>query len=292
MAFSFGFFDSKNLDRIYTAQNFSDYLSNLICNGIHDSYGQCFEISASDNGLSITVGTGKAWINGHYFISNSPFLLNLSRYAEETLNKYVIIGICCNTGDNFRDVSIVVEPGAGADSPKIPSFLDTETETYLTLAAVYLPAGAEVITGDNIIDYRDDASKCGYVKCILGKCGVTELQAAFSSFEDELSTLKTQFTDLSKTVKSLIDSSGEEGGGCNCGSKLDALEERIAALERFAENGGFVGPGTGGDRRNVLFSNAFYGAVATIDSVLDTLYGINIIMGTLQTLTEYTTEGE
>ena len=29
MAFSFGFFDSKNLDRVYTAENFTEYLSSI-----------------------------------------------------------------------------------------------------------------------------------------------------------------------------------------------------------------------------------------------------------------------
>lgn len=42
MAFHSGFFNSKNLDRTYTAENFNDYLSSIICNGIQDNYGDCF----------------------------------------------------------------------------------------------------------------------------------------------------------------------------------------------------------------------------------------------------------
>lgn len=83
MAFSYGFFDAKEvsggLDRTYTSENFCDYLSSLICNGIQDNYGDCFSLSASD-GLSVTVGTGKAWINGHYFINDSPYTVDLSGY--------------------------------------------------------------------------------------------------------------------------------------------------------------------------------------------------------------------
>lgn len=47
MAFSFGFFNSKNLDRTYTAENFNDYLGSIICDGIQDNFGQCFKLSAS-----------------------------------------------------------------------------------------------------------------------------------------------------------------------------------------------------------------------------------------------------
>ena len=61
MAFSYGFFNAKNLDRVYTAEDFTSYLSSLICDGILDTYGDCFSITAGSN-LSVVVGTGKAWI--------------------------------------------------------------------------------------------------------------------------------------------------------------------------------------------------------------------------------------
>ena len=43
MAFSYGFFNAKNLDRVYTAEDFTSYLSSLICNGILDTYGDNFQ---------------------------------------------------------------------------------------------------------------------------------------------------------------------------------------------------------------------------------------------------------
>ncbi|MGN1224224.1 MAG: leucine-rich repeat domain-containing protein, partial [Ruminococcus sp.] len=66
MAISCGFFDARNLDRVYTAENFTNYLSSLICDGILDSYGQCFAISPV-GGFQVRIGTGQAWIKGHYF---------------------------------------------------------------------------------------------------------------------------------------------------------------------------------------------------------------------------------
>lgn len=43
MAFSFGFFNSKNLDRTYTAENFNDYLGSIICDGIQDQLRAVFQ---------------------------------------------------------------------------------------------------------------------------------------------------------------------------------------------------------------------------------------------------------
>lgn len=76
MAFSFGFFNAKNLDRTYTAENFCDYLGSLICDGIQDNYGRCFAMTA--NKLNLVIGSGKAWIQGHYFISDTSYTIDFS----------------------------------------------------------------------------------------------------------------------------------------------------------------------------------------------------------------------
>ena len=85
MAFSSGFFNSKGLDRTYTAENFCDYLGSLICNGIQDNYGQNFSLTAASNGLKVTLGTGKAWINGHYFVNDTRHTIDLAEYQDESL---------------------------------------------------------------------------------------------------------------------------------------------------------------------------------------------------------------
>ena len=83
MAFYSGFFNSKGLDRTYTAENFCDYLGSLICNGIQDNYGDCFKLTAASSGLKVIVGRGKAWINGHYFVNDSRYL-SLIHISEPT----------------------------------------------------------------------------------------------------------------------------------------------------------------------------------------------------------------
>ena len=60
MAFYSGFFNSKGLDRTYTAEDFTEYLSSIICNGILDTYGQNFSLTASAVGLRVILGTVKA----------------------------------------------------------------------------------------------------------------------------------------------------------------------------------------------------------------------------------------
>ena len=113
MAFYSGFFNSKGLDRTYTAENFCDYLGSIICNGIQDNYGDCFAITANGD-LTVTIGSGKAWINGHYFINDASHTLDLSRYVDESLSKYLIIGIYCDTSDSVRKCDMEVKAGTAA----------------------------------------------------------------------------------------------------------------------------------------------------------------------------------
>ncbi len=186
MAFSSGFFDARNRDRVYTAENFTSYLSSLICNGILDTYGQCFEVTTHNN-LSVTIGTGKAWINGHYFENDSPYTLDLSSYVSASQGQNAVIGICCDTDSSVRECSIIVR--AGATTPTLSSF---GSQTYLTLAAVHLSAGTQAIASGDITDYRDDDNKCGYVRCILGKCGISKLMERMASLEKRTAALEYQ----------------------------------------------------------------------------------------------------
>ncbi len=192
MAFSYGFFDAHNRDRVYTAENFTAYLSSLICNGILDTYGDCFAVTANNN-LTVTVGTGKAWLNGHYFNNDEPHTLDLSSHVDASANRYVTIGICCDTAS--RECSLVVRSGAA-----VPNLTSSGEQTYLAIAAVYLPAGTGSVIASDITDYRGDESKCGYVKCILGKCGISNLVERLDELEKRAAAMEsiigTNGTDL------------------------------------------------------------------------------------------------
>ena len=199
MAFSYGFFNAKNLDRVYTAEDFTSYLSSLICNGILDTYGDNFSVTASGN-LSVVIGTGKAWIGGHYFINDMAYTLDLRQYVDESLSRYVIIGISCDVSDSVRACKLEVKSGTAATSPSVPVFENTDTKTYLTLASIRLNGGVTSISQSNIKDYRSDESKCGYVKCILGKCRVSEMLLKMEQIDTLIAAYNKQISDLQYTV--------------------------------------------------------------------------------------------
>ena len=132
MAFYSGFFNSKGLDRTYTAEDFTTYLSSIICNGILDTYGQMFKLTAASSGLKVTLGTGKAWINGHYFVNDARYIIDLSEYQDESLPRYVAIAILLDVGESVRSVSLEITPGTPAENPSLPSLPTDENKTRLT----------------------------------------------------------------------------------------------------------------------------------------------------------------
>lgn len=222
MAFSYGFFDSVNLDRVYTAEDFTGYLSHLICNGILDTYGDCFSMK-SNNDLTITIGTGRAWINGHYFCNSSAYTIDLSSYVNESLARYVAIGISCDTNDNARLCQLEITAGLAANAPSIPAFVNTEEKTYLTLGAVYLSGGTTSISKSNIRDYRN-TNKCGYVRCILGKCKVSEILDQLDDYNNTVNSLNQQILELSERLTEVEEVSGSTGvvlvSAGQCGEKV------------------------------------------------------------------------
>ena len=224
MAFSYGFFNAKNLDRVYTAEHFTSYLSSIICDGIQDTYGECFSITPA-GGFQLRIGSGKAWIQGHYFQNDNGYILDLSQYADSSLPRYVTVGISCDTQESVRSVQIEVLAGTPAVAPFIPSFSNNDTKTTLTLCQVRVNGGSSGITASNITDCRDDEELCGYCRCILGKCRVTEMlsemaktNATLGELQKRLDAMNSQISELQTKVDDLT--AGEILATGQCGENI------------------------------------------------------------------------
>ncbi len=121
--------------------------------------------------------------------------------VDESLSRYVTIGISCDTSDNVRACKLEVKSGTAATSPEVPLFTNTDNKIYLTLAAVYLSGGATKIT--KIRDYRENEKYCGYVKCVLGKCRVSEMLVAMTLLSQQTEEMTAKIDTLQSTVDML-----------------------------------------------------------------------------------------
>ena len=223
MAFSCGFFNSKGLDRTYTAESFTEYLSSIICNGILDTYGQMFRLTAASSGLKVILGTGKAWIDGHYFVNDSRYTIDLTEYQDESLPRYVAIAILLDVGESVRKVSLEITPGTPAENPTLPSLPTDENKTRLLMYAVRLNPGATELSDRDWYDYREDANVCGYCKCILGKCKVTELMSQMAQLIAEVQENNETIEELTNKVDELtaeVEDIGDVIDAGKCGDNI------------------------------------------------------------------------
>ena len=81
MAQTSGFFNSRldsqgNFDRVYLAEQFASYFSNFIGNGVFAHLLDKFVVTAG-TGLSVNVGTGKAFCKGYWFESDANETLSI-----------------------------------------------------------------------------------------------------------------------------------------------------------------------------------------------------------------------
>ena len=100
---------------------------------------------------------------------------------------YCILGKCkvtelmsqilLDVGESVRSVSLEITPGTPAENPSLPSLPSDENKTRLLMYAVRMNPGATELSDRDWWDYREDKNVCGYCKCILGKCKVTELMS-------------------------------------------------------------------------------------------------------------------
>ena len=80
------------------------------------------------------------------------------------------------------------------------------------------------IIADDILDYRDDDRRCGYCKCILGKCGVTEMQAQIAELVNVIQDNNNRIDELTSIVEEMTE---KKAGKINEDATdiLDALDD-------------------------------------------------------------------
>lgn len=81
MAITYGFYDSLNGDRRYTAQQFTELISSMITEGIFENAGDRFHVRRSLTATDgVRVGTGRCWFNGIWVKNDEEINLSLGSY--------------------------------------------------------------------------------------------------------------------------------------------------------------------------------------------------------------------
>ena len=63
-------------DRVYNAEDFSNYLDLLVGNGVFPNPTTNLQVRAS-TGMDVIVGAGSGWINGHKMVNSADLVLSI-----------------------------------------------------------------------------------------------------------------------------------------------------------------------------------------------------------------------
>jgi hypothetical protein len=174
-------------DRKYNANDYSDNLAVVISNGVLRSEND--DLRATAAGMVVTVGTGRAWIEGHYFINDTPHAFSAIA-APVGGARYDRIILRLDKSLAVRSVSLVYQQGEASNNPTKPAPV-REGDIYdIVLADVYVTAGATSVI---VTDTRSNKDVCGWVYSTAGDNSFFEsLDAAFREwFEEKKDTLSS-----------------------------------------------------------------------------------------------------
>ena len=182
MAVTSGYFNSVNDDRPYNAEQMTLYFEGLISNGIYESIGDKFQVTASE-GMTVNVGTGRAMIKSHWIKNDSSLSLSIDAASTQYNRMDAII---LRYDATAREISIIVKKGTETSGmPNAPDITRTNDVYELWLATVRVMKNTSAITQAMITDFRTSAL-CGYVTGLIQQVDTSTLfaqwQAAYEAY--------------------------------------------------------------------------------------------------------------
>jgi len=173
MAWTSGFFNSVNGDRLYNAQQMSEIFEGLITEGVYASVGNKLAVQPN-SGMTVQIATGRGWVGKHW-VNNDSEYLQVIEGSDVLLNRYCAVCIRADETDSVRDAVPYFKYSEFATNPVKPAMERTETVTERCLAYIYIRAGATEIKASDIEDTRGNTELCGWVTGLIEQLSTTTL---------------------------------------------------------------------------------------------------------------------
>lgn len=218
------FFNSVSHDRTYKAEDWAEYFASFIGNGVFPIPSTGLQVAA-DDGMTVTVQAGKAWINGYFYHNTSDLSVTLDT-ADGQLPR--IDRIVVRWDLTNRVISVQVKSSSPGTSPTAPA-LQRDSNIYeIALADITVGAGVVAITQSSITDQRLNTSLCGVVAAVVNQIDTstlnTQLQTWFAEFQSDSETaFQTWFNNLEDVL--------DENAATNLLNMINATVERVESLE-------------------------------------------------------------
>lgn len=143
----YGFFNSVNNDRLYNADDLSNFFAGMLTDGIFKAFENELEVVANNN-MSVTVKSGKAMLNYKYMHNDSNLILNVDAHSSFNRTDYVVAYSNLNT----RECGIKIVKGLQNETN--PELVNSNTYHVVRLASISVTTSTTSITSSDITDLR------------------------------------------------------------------------------------------------------------------------------------------
>ena len=158
MAFTYGFYNSREHDRVYSAEDFSSIFDGIIADGVFHIIPIGGDLANNDqmrvtpNGaMTVSVGRGKAWFNHTWSTNDTPYALQLEA-SHGVYDRYDAIVLEVRSNVEYRQNSLKVLTGTASANPTKPVLSNIKGFYQHALAYVLVHAGATQIEPEDIED--------------------------------------------------------------------------------------------------------------------------------------------
>lgn len=153
-------------DRTYDANDYCDNLATIIKNGVVNSVYDDLKVKAY-SGMTIAVGYGRAWIDGHWFFNDSLYTgLTIATAPSGSNSRIDRVVLRLDTSTAVRSVALAVLTGEAAAAPVPPALTRAVGVYELCLADITVGAGVITIKDMDITDQRANGSLCGWAASV------------------------------------------------------------------------------------------------------------------------------
>lgn len=237
MSVTYGFYNSENGDRKYTARQISRIFDGIISDGIYQNYGDHFSVNdarvvSGQNGMFVYVGTGRAWLNHTWTLNDSILKLDIE---DSDLTNARIDTVIIEIDEYHRHNQIKVIKGTPAANPTAPALTNNIDVCQYALADIRINAGTNSISLSNI---TNRIGRSNGVPFVTGLFDTMSIDSILLDWQGQFNRWFSNFEDSAE------DSLNEEIIEI-CNNFGNTLSEYVKQISRISDLQGYIGTGTG-----------------------------------------------
>lgn len=146
--FTFGFYNSLNGDRRYSAEQMGSIFDGIIEDGVFSNVGEMFAV-VPGAGMQVIVKTGRAWFNHTWNLNDTWMTLDLDA-SDLFRSRIDSVVLEVNSDQDVRENTIKIVKGSPAGEPVPPTLVRTKDLNQYRLADVTIGVSATNITTADI----------------------------------------------------------------------------------------------------------------------------------------------